>query len=333
MFRRASTWARSDSEDDVMTSTLSGLLTSLIGLLVFVAVVAVALRVAQSVFGTDTKKAAATEVAAKLVSYPTGSAGVLRRRFVRALTGQHVIMPSGERLAFSELTVRLAPEDVDRLDPDGDLDRLGADGATVYLAHSRREGWAVPDEVTVTVQVDPGLRAGWVPPARGTRSARASDRPPRGFGWDVMVGPGPDPDVAAARPRPRPADHTARFPADSTVAVAGVLRLRRGDDVVSVPAGVDAVLGRHAASPLVLDDPEVSYRHAAVRLRSGDWQVKDLGSTNGTTVDGERVGDGQWTTLRDGAELRLAGVRVTATTTPSSDAQGTVHVEGLTTRR
>ena len=119
--------------------TFSTLTFNLLILVVFVAVVFVALRVAQSIFGTSTKKAAATEVAAKLVSYPTGSAAVLRRRFVRALTGQHVIMPSGERLAFGELTVRVAPEDLERLDPDGDLERLGEDGAAA-LPRPRRAG-------------------------------------------------------------------------------------------------------------------------------------------------------------------------------------------------
>ena len=72
-----------------MTGTLSTLTFNLLIVVPFVAVVFVMLRIAQSVFGTSSKKAAATEVAAKLVSYPTGSSAVLRRRFVRALTGQH----------------------------------------------------------------------------------------------------------------------------------------------------------------------------------------------------------------------------------------------------
>src|SRR4029078_12943446 len=43
-----------------------------------------------------------------------------------------------------------------------------------------------------------------------------------------------------------------------------------------------------AASAIVIDDPEVSARHASV-TRSGDAvRLKDLGSTNGTKVSGER---------------------------------------------
>ena len=137
-----------------MNGTLAALTSNLLILVIFVAVVFAGLRIAQSIFGVSSKRAAAAEVAAKLVSYPTGSAAVLRRRFVRALTGQHVVMPSGERLAFAELTVRVAPEDLERLDPDGDLERLGADGAKLYQAHAERAGWAVPPVVTVVVEVE-----------------------------------------------------------------------------------------------------------------------------------------------------------------------------------
>ncbi|RYI97419.1 MAG: hypothetical protein EON52_28445, partial [Actinomycetales bacterium] len=91
-----------------MTGSLSMLTTNLLALAAFVAVVVVALKVAQNIFGADTMKGAATEAAARVVTYPTGSANALRRRFVKALVDQHVIMPSGERLAFAELTVRVA---------------------------------------------------------------------------------------------------------------------------------------------------------------------------------------------------------------------------------
>lgn len=315
-----------------MTSTLAGLGSSLLGLVLLAVVVYVGLRVAQSVFSTNTKKAAATEVAAKLVAYPTGSAGVLRRRFVRALTSQHVIMPSGERHAYSELTVRVAPEDLERLDPDGDTDRLGADAAKAYLTHARREGWTAPQDATVVVEVDPGLRSGWVPPARGT--GRAAGR--EGLGWDVVKADEPTPlRVVPARHDP---DATVGFsaitsqPDDAapTMNVSGDLCLERDGEVVVVPrdATTTTLLGRLPASPITFDEREVSYRHAALRLRAGRWQLKDLGSTNGTSVDGERVEPDAWTPLRSGAVIALAGVRLMAAT----GTTGTVNLESLTSR-
>ncbi|MET1038799.1 MAG: FhaA domain-containing protein [Aeromicrobium sp.] len=320
-----------------MTGTLSTLTFNLLIVVLFVAVVFVALRIAQSIFGTSSKKAAATEIAAKLVSYPTGSSAVLRRRFVRALTGQHVIMPSGERLAFGELTVRIAPEDLDRLDPEGDLERLGEDGARLYADHAERAGWAVPREVTVHVEVDPGLRSGWVPPARGSgraEPARSQSRVPK-VGWDAVADAGPARAPAAA---PRPVvpdpDATMNFPAlvpaleDSspTMNVVTGLRLEHGGRTTTISDG--AVLGRLPESPVTLDVPEVSYRHAGIRRQGAVWQVKDLGSTNGTTVDGHRIDGDDWTTLHAGSVIALAGVKIVA----AMDTAGTVHLQGLTGR-
>jgi hypothetical protein len=318
VFRRGSTSDPYDPDDDAMTGTLSTLTLNLLIVVLFVAVVFVALRIAQSIFGTSSKKAAATEVAAKLVSYPTGSSAVLRRRFVRALTGQHVIMPSGERLAFGELTVRVAPEDLERLDPDGDVERLGDDGARLYADHAERAGWAVPPRVTVHVEVDPGLRSGWIPPARGTgraEPARNESRVPKA-GWEV---------VGAA---------TMNFPAlvpdldDSapTMNVVSGLSLEHGGRSVTIRDG--AVLGRLPESPVALTQPEVSYRHAGIRRQGTLWQVKDLGSTNGTTVDGHRIDGDDWTTLHAGSVIALAGVKIVA----ALDTAGTVHLQGLTSR-
>lgn len=49
------------------------------------------------------------------------------------------------------------------------------------------------------------------------------------------------------------------------------------------------LIGRVAPADLVLADSEVSRRHCQVRLGAGGLTVVDLGSTNGTFVDGERI--------------------------------------------
>ncbi|WP_038951744.1 FhaA domain-containing protein [Aeromicrobium massiliense] len=320
-----------------MPGSLSAVLSNLLVLALLVAVVYLLLRVGQAVFRTDTKRAAAGEVAAKLVTLPAGSDGVLRRRFVRAITGQHVVMPSGERLAFGSLVVRVAPEDVVRLDPDEDLERLGADAARLYAAHAERQDWSVPADVRVQVEVDPSLRAGWIPPARG--GAAAASRAAAPAGWSVLRASGED--EAGPEPRRVPVAEpaTTRFPAlvqdlpDTgtmpVVAMTVGLRLEHGDDAVELVAGEEPVLGRVKASALRLGQPEVSYRHATLRHARGEWQVKDLGSTNGTTLDGERLVPDVWTTLRPGAALALAGVVVTVT----APAPGTVPVRRVPTVR
>ncbi len=50
-------------------------------------------------------------------------------------------------------------------------------------------------------------------------------------------------------------------------------------------------VGREATSPIRLDDQYVSQYHARFFERSGSWFVEDLGSTNGTYLNGERVTD------------------------------------------
>ena len=58
----------------------------------------------------------------------------------------------------------------------------------------------------------------------------------------------------------------------------------------------DALLrtGRLNTLEIVLDDTSVSRRHAEVRNSTHGWRVRDLGSTNGTYLNGTRVGPGDW---------------------------------------
>jgi hypothetical protein len=49
------------------------------------------------------------------------------------------------------------------------------------------------------------------------------------------------------------------------------------------------IIGRGHDADLRLSDPGVSRHHAQVELRDGDAWVEDLGSTNGTTLDGSPI--------------------------------------------
>ena len=49
-------------------------------------------------------------------------------------------------------------------------------------------------------------------------------------------------------------------------------------------------VGKQSTANLRLEDVNVSRKHAVIERRaSGEWRVTDLGSTNGTTVNGRRI--------------------------------------------
>ncbi|MDX1435768.1 MAG: FHA domain-containing protein [Anaerolineales bacterium] len=49
-------------------------------------------------------------------------------------------------------------------------------------------------------------------------------------------------------------------------------------------------LGRDINNDIIISDAEVSRKHARlVLLQSGEYQLEDLGSTNGTYIDGQRI--------------------------------------------
>jgi hypothetical protein len=74
--------------------------------------------------------------------------------------------------------------------------------------------------------------------------------------------------------------------------------------------GAVTVLGRGSDADIVLDDAGVSRRHAEIRVEAGHAVVRDLGSTNGTYLDGERISRAD---LHDGATVVLGRTRIVFT--------------------
>ncbi|MDQ4099594.1 MAG: FHA domain-containing protein, partial [Chloroflexota bacterium] len=58
---------------------------------------------------------------------------------------------------------------------------------------------------------------------------------------------------------------------------------------VSLAVGHHETIGRHQDNSIVLDDAYVSSHHAEMSFERGVWTVRDLGSTNGTYLNGVAV--------------------------------------------
>ncbi|MEM7810800.1 MAG: FHA domain-containing protein [Planctomycetota bacterium] len=83
----------------------------------------------------------------------------------------------------------------------------------------------------------------------------------------------------------------------------GELIPKGGGDVI--PLLADRLLvGRRPDCDVALTFPNVSSRHCELAFEDGYWRVRDLGSSNGTKVDEERVYGDTW--LAPGATLTIA---------------------------
>lgn len=91
---------------------------------------------------------------------------------------------------------------------------------------------------------------------------------------------------------------------------SALLVVRRGPNIGArflLDADVTTV-GRHPEADIFLDDVTVSRRHAEFLRHGTAFQVKDLGSLNGTYYDGVRI---DTALLSDGAEVQVGKYRLT----------------------
>jgi pSer/pThr/pTyr-binding forkhead associated (FHA) protein len=76
---------------------------------------------------------------------------------------------------------------------------------------------------------------------------------------------------------------------------------------IAIEAAASLRIGRDADNSLVVDDNTVSRYHAVIAPIGQGFQIKDLGSSNGTFVNGRRLGNAS-VMLADGDSVRFGGV-------------------------
>ncbi len=188
----------------------------------------------------------------------------LARRLERAMDEERRVEADG-LLAPTRFSVRVAPADAAAL---ANLPTLEADLAAAALDHARRRGYRIPERPTVALLGANDLARGDVRVIAGF----ARGRP------------------ASLQPDARP-EMTLVHVLPSAVPAGAVLRVT-GPGRPAWDLALDGrplTIGRAPDVELVLADPLASRRHARLSTRGGRLVLADLGSTNGTRVNGEAV--------------------------------------------
>ena len=187
----------------------------------------------------------------------------------------------------NQYTVYLSPQDHERLE--GYEGSLGQELSSYLLEHARARGYELLTRPEITFETDDRLRLGeFGIQARMVKApSREGAAPAQAEEGRTMVYRAPKPPVAPAQP-----EVAVEAPSVASVEVGG--RTYDLDGIV--------VVGRSEECGIVLDDPNISRRHAEFRLRGPDWHIVDLGSTNGIKVNGREVGSAR---LGDGDRITL----------------------------
>jgi FhaA, N-terminal domain/FHA domain len=218
----------------------------------------------------------------------------LQRRIERAMEAER--LSSADRtLAPNRFVVHLHPADLDAFgDMTGSLASELADGALVF-ARARR--YTLVDRPRVDLLADTTVErtdirvvarfadpiAGHARRDLGHEAADGEASAGGGAAYDTSSGrdPGGGPTDTMVFTIPRPTAPTARLrvmPPD-------------GEEHVCEFDGSSLTIGRAADNDLVLADGRVSRHHARITGRRGTLVYTDLGSTNGSRVNGATVGE------------------------------------------
>lgn len=191
----------------------------------------------------------------------------------------------------NEYTVYLSRQDRSKFE--GYERSLEQELSGYLLEHARRRSFDLLTRPAVKFETDPRLRLGefGIQTRLVKPPAREGEGPSQGEEGHTMV---------YSAQREREGSKSKRRPAERLVETRAIVSM---DDRRFVLDGPKATIGRSKDCECVLADPNVSRRHAELRkAESGDWQVVDLGSTNGVKVNGRRVSSSR---LRPGDEVTL----------------------------
>jgi hypothetical protein len=219
----------------------------------------------------------------------------LGRRLVREMDDQRSVDVKGRRVVPNDFVLKLSPKDYAGFTEISDV--LQTELVEAAREYARSEGYHFMGPVRVELTEDETQKAGRFDVVATLRQAAAAAPAP-------AAAPSAAPADAAVPPAPAVATPAAtgdeidwsEAGSGSAIPVESRLILPSGE---KVPLGdVVVTVGRLSESTIPLNDQNVSRKHAEIRPNRKNYVVVDLGSTNGTMVNGTRI-HGE-TTLSDG---------------------------------
>ncbi len=244
---------------------------------------------------------------------PVEIASALRRE----CDDKAAIVARDHTIAPNAFVVELGPADHQRL---GQWEEaLGDELGAVVADHARQQRYHLPGPVKVVFEeaedLDTGLfrvrsRTSKGDASPGRRAAgppvpAPPDLPPSASGGRRTAPPLPPAGGWVAPPPPAPEAPRASVP---PAWAGGRTRpsLDLGGQIFEISRPV-TVIGRGTDADVILDDTGVSRRHAEIHITDGRARIIDLGSTNGTFVDGAKR---PVTTLVDGSVITIGRTRI-----------------------
>ena len=188
----------------------------------------------------------------------------------------------------NEYRVFLSPRDRERFASYEEA--LAGELAGYLLEHARRERLALLSRPVIEFETDDRLGLGEF--GIQTRVAQPAQQP---HAADIQDPAGRTMIYSTAGRVAQPLEERAQARHDTA------LLLIDGRRLVVGPAGV--TVGRSRQCDVVLTDPNVSRQHAEIRPRGGSWVLSDLGSTNGSCLNGRRIDGSE--VVRPGDEIEL----------------------------
>ncbi|MFF1383848.1 FhaA domain-containing protein [Arthrobacter sp. NPDC058288] len=201
-------------------------------------------------------------------------------RLRREVDHKAITIAAGRTLAPNVFDVRLSEDDFKRAQEWGTP--LAEELCDVVINHVRSQGYTLQGSVRISFRPDGEIRAGDFEIDSKTEKASGSSTAP-----------------------PVPRNNVPAAPSRQPVRLQPVLDIdgqRYSLNAASI------VLGRSSEADILVDDTGVSRRHLEIRTANGTTEAVDLGSTNGSYVNGRKVVGS--VDLTDGSTITMGRTKI-----------------------